>query len=102
MNTLVAVSIAPLGVGDELSKEMAQIVRVIRRSGLPSKTSAMYTEIEGQWDEVMDVIKEATMVLTKQGIRTMVSIKADIRPGYEGTMEAKLERLEAAMETEDE
>lgn len=50
----------------------------------------------------MDVIKEATMVLTKQGIRTMVSIKADIRPGYEGTMEAKLERLEAAMETEDE
>lgn len=46
MNTLVAVSIAPLGVGDELSKEVAQIVRVIRRSGLPSKTSAMYTEIE--------------------------------------------------------
>lgn len=102
MNTLVAVSIAPLGIGDELAKEVAQIVQVIRQSGLPCKTSAMYTEIEGEWDEVMAVIKQATMVLTNKGIRTMVSIKADIRPGHKGTMISKLEHLEAAMEQTDE
>ncbi|MEI3231246.1 MAG: hypothetical protein V8S24_08450 [Gordonibacter pamelaeae] len=34
MNTLVAVAIAPLGVGDELAAEVAEVVRVIRASGL--------------------------------------------------------------------
>ena len=53
MNTLVAVAIAPFGVGDELAPEVAEVVRVIRESGLPNKTYSMFTEIEGEWDEVM-------------------------------------------------
>ena len=52
MNTLVAVAIAPFGVGDELAEEVAEVVRVIRASGLPNKTYSMFTEIEGEWDEV--------------------------------------------------
>ena len=63
MNTLVAVAIAPFGVGDELSKEVAEVVKVIRDSGLPNKTYSMFTEIEGEWDEVMKVVKNATFVL---------------------------------------
>ena len=97
MNTLIAVSIAPVGVGDELASHVAEVVKVIRESGLPSKTSSMFTEIEGDWDEVMSVVKRATMVLAERGIRTEVLIKADIRPGYVDTMNGKLERLNAAM-----
>ena len=97
MNTLIAVSIAPLGVGDELASHVAEVVKVIRESGLPNKTSSMFTEIEGDWDEVMSVVKRATMVLAERGIRTEVLIKADIRPGYVDTMNGKLERLNAAM-----
>ena len=97
MNTLIAVSIAPLGVGDELASHVAEVVKVIRESGLSSKTSSMFTEIEGDWDEVMSVVKRATMVLAERGIRTEVLIKADIRPGYVDTMNGKLERLNAAM-----
>ena len=48
MNTLCAVCIAPVGVGDELAKEVAEIVKVIRASGLPNKTYSMFTEIEGE------------------------------------------------------
>jgi len=98
MNTLVSVSIVPFGIGDELSKEVAEVVNVIQKSGLPNRTTAMSTEIEGEWDEVMQVIKEATCILTERGIRTIVSFKADIRPGYTNTLDGKIERLERALE----
>lgn len=91
MNTLVAVAIAPFGVGDELSAHVAEVVRVIRASGLPNKTCSMFTEIEGEWDEVMRVVKEATMILAEKGIRTEVVLKADVRPGHEGMMSRKVE-----------
>ena len=58
MNTLVAVAIAPCGTGEELSAEVAEVIRVIRASGLPNRTNSMFTEIEGEWDEVMRVVKD--------------------------------------------
>ena len=98
MNTLVAVAIAPFGQGEELSQYVAQVVEVIRASGLKNRTYSMFTEIEGEWDEVMDCVKRATFVLAQRGIRTEVVLKADIRPGYEGTMDGKLQRLEARLQ----
>ena len=98
MNTLVAVAIAPFGVGDELAPEVAEVVRVIRESGLPNKTYSMFTEIEGEWDEVMDVVKRATFVLAEKGIRTEVVLKADIRPGFSNMMDAKVERVDDILE----
>ena len=98
MNTLVAVAIAPFGVGDELSKEVAEVVKVIRDSGLPNKTYSMFTEIEGEWDEVMKVVKNATFVLAKKGIRTEVIMKMDIRPGYNNMMTEKIDRMEYQMQ----
>lgn len=100
MNTLIAVAIAPFGRGDELAKEIAEVIKVIEKSSLPFKTSAMFTEIEGEWDEVMQVVKDATFTLTDKGIRTEVILKADIRPGFENTMDSKLERLQNALDRE--
>ncbi len=94
MNTLIALAISPVGTGDELSADVAEVVKVIRESGLPNKTSSMFTEIEGEYDEVMEVVKKATFVLAQKGIRTEVVLKMDIRPGYTDTMSGKLERLE--------
>ena len=94
MNTLIALAIAPVGTGDELSTEVAEVVKVIRESGLPNKTSSMFTEIEGEYDKVMEVVKKATFVLAEKGIRTEVVLKMDIRPGYTDTMSGKLDRLE--------
>jgi uncharacterized protein (TIGR00106 family) len=97
MNTLIAVAIAPLGVGDEVAPQVAQVVDVIRQSGLPSKTNSMFTEIEGEWDEVFKVVKDATAVLTKKGIRTEVVLKADVRPGHENMMQRKVEKVNAIL-----
>lgn len=90
MNALVAVAIAPFGVGDELAPEVAEVVRVIRSSGLPNRTYSMFTEIEGEWDEVMRVVRDATFVLAEKGIRTEVVLKADIRPGRDHMMDTKV------------
>ena len=101
MNTLVAVAISPVGVGSELSSDVAEVVKVIRESGLPNRTYSMFTEIEGDWDEVMAVVKRATFVLAEKGIRTEVVLKADIRPGFVGMMDGKLTRLAQALDAEE-
>lgn len=98
MNTLVAVAISPVGTGEELSGDVAEVIRVIRESGLPSRTNSMSTEIEGDWDEVMEVVKRATFVLAEKGIRTEVVLKADIRPGFTDTMHAKVDKVESILE----
>lgn len=94
MNTLIAVAIAPCGTGDEFAPYVAEIVRIIRESGLPNRTNSMFTEIEGEWDEVMQVVKDATFVLAERGIRTEVILKADIRPGRTDMMHAKVDAVD--------
>jgi len=97
MNTLVAVAIAPIGIGDELAAEVAEVVKVIRESGLPNRTTSMFTEIEGEWDEVMQAVKDAAFVLAEKGIRTEVVLKADIRPGFTNMINEKVEKLDKAL-----
>ena len=102
---ILAFSVAPSGVGpagpatnDEgsVSKAVAEAIRVVRESGLPHRTSSMFTEIEGG-DEVFDVVKRATEAVLPYGSRVSLVMKADIRPGYQGELDGKLERLEAAI-----
>jgi uncharacterized protein (TIGR00106 family) len=102
MNTLIAVAIAPFGIGEELASEVAEVVKVIRESGLPNRTTSMFTEIEGPWDEVMQVVKEATFVLAKKGIRTEVVLKADVRPGFTNMMKTKVDKVNDILGGEDE
>ena len=94
---LVAFSVAPSGVGDSVSEAVADAVRVVRESGLPNHTDSMFTTIEGEWDEVFDVVKRATEAVGRHGSRVSLVLKADIRPGYSGELTAKLDRLDAAL-----
>jgi uncharacterized protein (TIGR00106 family) len=89
---LVAFSITPLGVGEDVGREVAEAVRVVRTSGLPNRTDAMFTTIEGEWDEVMDVIKRACEAVDAP--RLGLTLKADIRPGVTGAMTSKVESVE--------
>ena len=99
---IVAVSISPSGVPREgvessdggVSAPVAEAVRVIRESGLPTETNAMFTNIEGEWDEVMAVVKRAVDVVAASYPRVGLVLKADIRPGYDGQLQAKVARVE--------
>ena len=91
---LVAFSVSPMGVGEDVADYVAEAVRVVRESGLPNRTDAMFTTIEGDWDEVMDVVKRAVDVVAAKAPRVSVSLKADIRPGVTGALDAKVEAVE--------
>ncbi|MFC7401452.1 MTH1187 family thiamine-binding protein [Citricoccus sp. GCM10030269] len=77
---------------------VAAAVKVVRDSGLPNRTSSMFTEIEGEWDEVMSVVKQAVEAVAPFGSRISLVLKADIRPGRTGELDGKIERLERALE----
>ena len=91
---LVAFSVTPLGVGDAVGEYVADAVRVVRDSGLPNHTDAMFTTVEGDWDEVMAVVKRAVDAVAAKAPRLSVVLKADIRPGATGALTAKVESLE--------
>ena len=91
---LVAFSVTPLGVGDAVGEYVADAVRVVRDSGLPNHTDAMFTTVEGDWDEVMAVVKRAIDAVAAKAPRVSVVLKADIRPGATGALTAKMESLE--------
>ncbi|UVJ39928.1 thiamine-binding protein [Arthrobacter sp. CJ23] len=102
---LLAFSVAPSGqpssgtasTDGSVHDAVAEAVRIVRESGLPNQTDSMFTTIEGEWDEVFDVVKRATEAVGKYGNRVSLVIKADIRPGYSGELTGKVERLEAAI-----
>jgi uncharacterized protein (TIGR00106 family) len=91
---LVAFSVTPLGVGEGVAEFVADAVRVVRDSGLPHHTDAMFTTIEGEWDEVMAVVKQAVDAVAARAPRVSVTLKADIRPGVTGALQGKMDALE--------
>src|SRR6059058_1808053 len=106
---LLAFSVTPSGqpaagtvsVDGSVHDAVAEAVKIVRDSGLPNHTDSMFTTIEGEWDEVFDVVKRATEAVGRYGTRVSLVLKADIRPGRTGELDGKIERLEAALEQGD-
>lgn len=106
---LVAFSVAPSGASPHhpaaadgsVHDAVAAAVAVVRASGLPHRTTSMFTEIEGEWEEVFAVVKAATDAVMPFGSRVSLVLKADIRPGHTGELDGKIERLEAAVSARD-
>jgi uncharacterized protein YqgV (UPF0045/DUF77 family) len=102
---LVAFSVAPAGAGElggvdesgSVSAAVAEAVRVVRESGVPHRTDAMFTTLEGEWDECMAVVKRCCDVVGRYGSRVSLVLKADIRPGHTGELTGKVERVESAL-----
>ncbi len=96
---LIAFSIAP-SVSDPdglVTDAVAQAVAIVRASGLPNRTDAMFTTIEGEWDECMAVVKACVDALAASAPRVSLVLKADIRVGATGELTGKLGRLDAAL-----
>ncbi|HEU4566397.1 MAG TPA: thiamine-binding protein [Marmoricola sp.] len=98
---IVAISISPSGADETggVSESVAEAVRVIRESGLPNETNAMFTNIEGSWDEVMDVVKRAVFKVAETSPRVGLVLKADLRSGHDsGELSGKVDRVEARLQ----
>lgn len=91
---IAAFSITPLGGGDSVGEAVAHAVELVRESGLPHETNAMFTNVEGEWDVVMGVIKQCVERVAEDAPRVSVVIKIDHRPGRADAMHAKVESVE--------
>lgn len=97
---IVAFSVAPLGAGESVSEAVADAVRVVRDSGLPYRLTSMFTELEGDWDACMDVVRRACDAVAAHGPRVSLVLKADIRAGHTGELTAKIERVERLLDAD--
>src|SRR5689334_22411572 len=91
---IVAFSVTPLGSGEGVGEAVAEAVRVVRSSGLPNETNAMFTNLEGDWDEVMAVVKQAVEVVLTAAPRCSLVLKADVRPGVTDALVSKVATVE--------
>ena len=96
---LVAFSVTPLGVGENVGEIVAEAVRVVRASGLPNRTDAMFTTVEGDWDEAMAVVKEAVIAVAARAPRVSLVLKADLRPGVTDALTAKVETIDRYLDS---
>jgi uncharacterized protein (TIGR00106 family) len=97
---LVAFSISPTTADDSgsVAEAVATAVRVVKESGLPWELTSMFTTVEGEWDEVMAVVRAAVDAVSAVSPRVGLVLKADIRPGYDGQLTAKVERVTRLLE----
>jgi uncharacterized protein (TIGR00106 family) len=91
---LCAFSITPLGVGDSVGEIVADAVRLVRESGLPNETNAMFTNVEGEWSEVMALLERCVDAVAARAPRVSVVVKIDHRPGVTGMLHDKVATVE--------
>jgi len=91
---IAAFSITPIGIGDSVSEPVAEAVRLVRESGLANETNAMFTNVEGDWDEVLTLIKSCVMSVAEVAPRVSVVIKIDHRPGVADALRSKVDAIE--------
>jgi uncharacterized protein YqgV (UPF0045/DUF77 family) len=94
---LAAFSITPLGGSDSVGTVVARIVGLVRDSGLPNETTAMFTTVEGTPAEVFALLERCIEEGERHAPRLSITAKFDHRPGHDGMLRGKVERVEAAL-----
>ena len=91
---LIELSMSPMDKGPSVSKWVSRSLEIIDKSGLDYRLGPMGTCIEGEWDEVMAVVRKCWNRMSKDSVRITFSIKGDWRRGTEGRLESKVRTVE--------
>jgi uncharacterized protein (TIGR00106 family) len=91
---LLEFSMTPLGRGESVSKYVKRSLEVVEASGLDYRLHAMGTVLEGEWDEVFDVVKQCYERMSEDCDRVTCSIKVDARSGGPGRLTSKVLSVE--------
>ncbi len=94
---VIEFSMFPLDKGESLSPWVARCLEIVDASGIDYRLNPMGTILEGEWDEVFDVVKQCFEVMRKDCNRISLSIKADYRKGKRGALESKVASVEKAL-----
>jgi len=91
---LAEFSIIPIGVGSSLGDRLAEVLTIVDESGLAYKVNPMGTVVEGEWNEIMELIKRCHATVMKTGERAVTKITIDDRKGESGRIEEKIKSIE--------
>lgn len=94
---LLEFSMTPLGKGESVSPYVAKSLKIIEASGLDYRLHAMGTVIEGEWDEVFDVVRQCHEAMAVDCDRVTCSIKVDARKGASGRLTSKVKSIETQL-----
>jgi uncharacterized protein (TIGR00106 family) len=94
---IIEFSVVPIGKGEPLAGPVARILDIVDRSGLPYQLTAMGTIVEGEWDEVMGVIRECHRAMRKESSRVSTHIVIDDRDRAKGRITGKVEDIERVL-----
>jgi uncharacterized protein (TIGR00106 family) len=91
---LLEFSMSPLGKGESVGKYVARSLDIIDKSGVPYRLNPMGTVLEGDWDDVMAVVKHCYLRMKKDCNRISCTIKIDYRKGHKGRLSGKVTSVE--------
>ena len=91
---LAEFSIIPIGKGSSIGDNLAEVLKIVDASGLPYKANPMGTVIEGEWDDVMKLIKTCHMAQMGKGERTLTNITIDDRKDRPNRIDEKVQSIE--------
>ncbi|TAL25385.1 MAG: MTH1187 family thiamine-binding protein [Nitrospirae bacterium] len=91
---LAEFSIVPIGIGSSIGDQLAEVLKLVDASGLPYKINPMGTVVEGEWDDVVKLIKKCHSVVMKSGERAVTTISIDDRKGKPNRIDEKVKSIE--------
>lgn len=91
---LAEFSVVPLGKGESVSQYVAECLKIVQASGVPYKINPMGTVLEGDYDQVMAVIRECHLKVMSMSTRCITSIKIDDRKGAKSALDSKIQSVE--------
>ena len=91
---LLEFSMSPMDKGESVSEQVSRSLEIIDDSGVPYRLNPMGTVLEGDFDEVMSVVKQCYETMRADCKRITCGIKIDYREGKSGRLESKIASIE--------
>jgi len=91
---LVEFSVVPIGMGESVSQYVVECMKMVEDSGLSYKINPMGTVVEGEYDEVMALVKRCHMRIIELCPRVITTVKIDDRRGAKGVIDSKILSVE--------
>jgi uncharacterized protein (TIGR00106 family) len=91
---LAEFSVVPIGTGSSIGDQLAEVLKIVDASGLPYKVNPMGTVVEGEWNDIMKLIRKCHGSVMKTGQRALTTISIDDRKGKPNRIDAKVKSIE--------
>jgi uncharacterized protein (TIGR00106 family) len=91
---LIEFSIVPVGSGSSIGDRLAEVLKIVDESGLPYKINPMGTVVEGEWDELLNLVRKCHNAVLKNEERVLTSISVDDRKGRPNRLDEKVKSVE--------